>query len=45
MAYKDHVSEMVNISDEDRNAYFADVNKAANALHRAFNPDKIKDNL
>ena len=41
VAYKDHVSEMVNISDEDRNAYFADVNKAANALHKAFNPDKI----
>ena len=45
VAYKDHVSEMVNISDSDRNAYFADVNKAANALHKAFNPDKIKDNL
>ena len=41
VAYKDHVSEMVNISDEDRNAYFADVNKAANALHKAFSPDKI----
>ena len=41
VAYKDHVSEMVNISDSDRNAYFADVNKAANALHKAFSPDKI----
>ena len=41
VAYKDHVSEMVNISDEDRNAYFADVIKAANALHKAFHPDKI----
>ena len=41
MAYKDHVSEMVNISDEDRNAYFAGVDRAANALHKAFSPDKI----
>ena len=41
VAYKDHVSEMVNISDDERNRYFADVNKAANAIHKAFNPDKI----
>ena len=41
VAYKDHVSEIVNISDEERNAFFADVNKAAKAIHAAFNPDKI----
>ena len=41
VAYKDHVSEMVNISEDERNRYFADVNKAANAIHKAFNPDKI----
>ena len=41
VAYKDHVSEMVNISDDERNRYFADVSKAANAIHKAFNPDKI----
>ena len=41
VAYKDHVSEMVNISDEDRNAYFADVNRAAKAVHAAFHPDKV----
>ncbi len=32
---------MVNISDEDRNAYFADIARAANAIHAAFHPDKI----
>lgn len=41
VAYKDHVSELVNISEEERNAFFADVAKAANAIHAAFHPDKI----
>ena len=41
VAYKDHVSEIVNISDEERNAYFADVNRAAKAIHAAFHPVKV----
>ena len=41
VAYKDHVSEIVNISDEDRNAFFADVDRAAKAIHAAFHPDKL----
>ena len=41
VAYKDHVSEIVNISDEERNAFFDDVNRAAKAIHAVFNPDKI----
>ena len=41
VAYKDHVSEIVNISDEERNSFFADVNRAAKAIHAAFNPNKI----
>ena len=41
VAYKDHISEMVDIADEDRNAFFADVNKAAKAVHAAFHPDKV----
>ena len=41
VAYKDHVSELVDISEEDRNAFFADVAKAAKAIHKAFHPDKI----
>ena len=40
-AYKDHVSELVDINDEERNLFFADVAQAANALHKAFHPDKI----
>ena len=41
VAYKDHIGEIVEISDEERNAFFADVNKVAKALHAAFKPDKV----
>lgn len=41
VAYKDHVSEIINISKEERDAFFDDVNRAANAIHKAFNPDKL----
>lgn len=41
VAYKDHVSEIVNISKEERDLFFDDVTRAANALHKAFNPKKV----
>ena len=41
VAYKDHVSEITDISDEERNAFFADVNRVAKALHAVFNPTKV----
>lgn len=41
VAYKDHVSELVDISPEERSAFFEDVATAANAIHKAFSPDKI----
>ena len=41
VAYKDHVSELVNISEEERTAFMNDVVRVANALHKAFNPDKV----
>lgn len=41
VAYKDHVSEIINIGEEERNAFMADVAQAANALHKAFLPDKV----
>ena len=31
----------MDISDEDRNAFFADVNRAAKAIHKVFKPDKL----
>lgn len=41
VAYKDHVSEMVDLSDADRDAFFADVAKAAKAIHAVFQPGKV----
>lgn len=41
VAYKNHVSEIVDISDKERDAFFADVARAARAIHTAFHPDKV----
>ena len=41
VAYKDHVSELVDISEAERNAFFSDVAHAAKAIHAAFQPDKV----
>lgn len=41
VASKFHVSEMIELSDEQRNEFFADVNHVANAIHKAFSPDKV----
>ena len=41
VAYKDHVSELIDISDDQRNAFMADVAHAARALHAAFQPNKV----
>ena len=41
VAHKSHVGDITELSDTDRNNYFADINKVANALHQAFHPDKI----
>ena len=40
VAYKDHVSELVDLTDDERNRFFADVARAAKALHKVFAPDK-----
>ncbi len=36
-----HVSEITELSPEERAAFFEDVNRASNAIHQAFNPDKV----
>lgn len=41
VAYKDHVSELVDLTEEERNAFFADVARAARAIHAVFHPDKV----
>lgn len=41
VAHRNHVSEIVELSDEERNDFFADVNRVAKALHKAFAPQKV----
>ncbi len=41
VAYKDHVSEITDITAEERAAFIEDVNHAAVAIHKAFHPDKL----
>ncbi len=41
VASKQHVSELVDMTDEERNGYFADMAKVSRAIHKAFHPDKV----
>ena len=41
VAYKDHVSEIVDISPEERALFLEDVALAARAIHEVFHPDKL----
>ena len=41
LAYKDHVDDLNLLSDDDRNAFMADVAKVTRAMQKVFNPAKI----
>jgi len=41
VAHKKHVSEMTELTAEERAAYFEDVNHVAEAIHKAFSPKKV----
>lgn len=41
VAHKKHVSELIELSDEERNDYFKDIALVAKAMHEAFHPNKI----
>lgn len=41
VAYKDHVSEITDLNDEELLAFFKDVQNASRAIHKAFNPNKV----
>ena len=41
VAYKDHVSEMVELTPQERAAYLEDINRVAVALHKVFHPKKV----
>ena len=38
VAYKDHVNDLNELSDDDRNAFMADVARVTRAMQKAFNP-------
>lgn len=41
VAYKDHESEIIDLSKEEREAFMDDVCHAARAIHAVFHPDKL----
>ena len=41
VAYKDYVDDLNLLSDDDRDAFMADVAKVTRAIQKVFNPDKI----
>ena len=41
VAYKDHVNDLNELSDEERNAFMADVVRVTRAMDKAFHPEKI----
>lgn len=41
VAYRDHIHDLNELSDDDRNAFMKDVVTTTRAMQRAFNPAKI----
>lgn len=41
VAHKKHVSEMMELTAEDRARYFEEIAKVAESLHQLFHPDKV----
>ena len=41
LAHKKHVSELIDLTDEERNDFFAEVAQVARAVHKVFHPDKV----
>lgn len=41
LAHKKHVSELIDLTDEERDDYFAEIAQVSRAVHKVFNPDKV----
>ena len=41
LAHKKHVSELIDLTDQERNDYFAEIAQVSRAVHKVFNPDKV----
>lgn len=40
-AHHKHVSELIDLTDEEREAFFAEVAKVSRAIHKVFEPKKV----
>lgn len=41
LAHNNHVSELIDLTDEERDQFFADIAKVSRAIHKVFNPNKV----
>ena len=41
IAHNKHVSELIDLTDAERDAFFKDMAHVSKALHKAFNPNKV----
>lgn len=41
LAHNEHVSELIDLSDEERDLFFADIARVSRALHKVFKPNKV----
>ena len=41
VASNQHVGDLVDLTEEERNGFFADVARISKAIHKAFHPDKV----
>ena len=41
LAHNKHVSELIDLTDEERTEFFADVAAVSRAVHKIFHPDKV----
>ena len=41
LAHKKQVSELIDLTDQERNDYFAEIAQVSRAVHKVFNPDKV----
>lgn len=41
LAHHKHVSEIIDLTDDERNQFFADVARVSGAIHKVFKPHKV----
>ncbi|KAA6349251.1 hypothetical protein EZS27_003362 [termite gut metagenome] len=41
VAYKDHINDLYELGEEERNAFMADITRTTRAMNKTFHPEKI----